>query len=106
MSWDKLDRSEVINIIDRDRDVKTIECKYSTATIYKHQQIVIICNEIPSIFLEDKAVQSRVTIIHVDFDLRLYIFNENINNVRTTTRGNHLRHPPPQVFLYIYIYNV
>ena len=95
MFWEKLDRSEVINLIDRDRDVKTIECKYSTAAIYKHQQIIIICNEIPSIFIEDEAVASRVSIINVKDDLRNYTHQSNIN--KSTTRGNHLKHPPPQV---------
>lgn len=95
MSWDKLDRSEVINIIDRDRDYKSIECKYSVATLYRHQQIIIICNDIPKIFVDDNAVKSRVTVINIENDLRDIELKSNIENRRSTTRGNHLRNPPP-----------
>ena len=92
-----MDRSEVINLIDRDRDFKTIECKYASAMLFKHQQIIIICNVIPEIFENDDAVKSRITIVHVDKDQRdIKFFDEN---GRTTTRGNHLRHPPPDPYV-------
>ena len=67
--------------------------------MYRHQQIIIICNELPKIFDVDEAVRSRVTIIEVQNDLRDYTFVNTSINRRLTTRGNHLRNPPPDAYV-------
>ena len=86
--WDTLSKEEIIRLLDRDRPTKMITCKFENATLYNYQQIIVVCNDIPDIFVEAKPIQSRILIYNksISEDLRE---RESLFR-RSTHRGNHL----------------
>jgi Cdc6-like AAA superfamily ATPase len=86
--WNTLSREEVIRLLDRDKPAKMITCKFENSIIYNYQQIIVISNQIPDVFRDDKAILSRIMTFDesISSDLRS---NDSLAR-RSTHRGNHL----------------
>jgi hypothetical protein len=94
--FDTFSISECIRILDRDTTRKSIECKYEVATLFRHQQVIVVGNQKHQLFVDNKMLSNRILCFPIDVtqDLRVDFSDDD---KRETSRGNHLLKIPVNV---------